>query len=262
MFWRLEREIATVGPEIHGTVFGLPIANSFLLSVVITVLVGCVAYFIVRKFAERPTDTQNILELCYEKMIELTTQITGNENRSKKIFPVIGALFVYIGVANLIGLIPGVTSFTYAGAALFRTPTSDFNTTVGLALAMVLLIQLISIREWGLFGYLGRFFKFKEVYQGFKQGIGAGMMAIVEFLVGLLDIVAECAKVISLSFRLFGNMFAGEVLAVLLLSAVAFVVPALWLSLNLLFAVVQAVVFGSLVAAYYSLAVKEDAENI
>ena len=262
MFWRLEREIASVGPEIHGTIFGVPIANSFLLSVGITVLLALVAYFVIRKFKERPDATQNIFEYMYESMLELTTQITGSEERSKKIFPVIGALFVYIGIANLIGLIPGVTSFTYKGDALFRTPTSDFNTTVGLALAMVLLIQVISIKEWGILGYLGRFFKFKEVYQGFKQGIGAGMMAIVEFLVGLLDIIAECAKVISLSFRLFGNMFAGEVLAVLLLSAVAFVVPALWLSLNLLFAVVQAVVFGSLVAAYYSLAVKEDAEIV
>lgn len=261
MFWRLEREIASVGPEIHGTIFGVPVANSFLLSVAITVVLALIAYFIVRKFQERPDTAQNFIEYIYEVMLDLTSQITGSEERSKKIFPVIGALFVYIGIANLIGLIPGVTSFTYKGGALFRTPTSDFNTTVGLALAMVLLIQLISIKEWGVLGYLGRFFKFKEVYQGFKQGVGAGMMAIVEFLVGLLDIVAECAKVISLSFRLFGNMFAGEVLAVLLLSAVAFVVPALWLSLNLLFAVVQAVVFGSLVAAYYSLAVKEDVET-
>jgi len=79
-------------------------------------------------------------------------------------------------------------------------------------------------------------------------------------LIGLLDIVSEFAKVISLSLRLFGNMYAGDVLAAILLGTLAIAVPAPWLAMNLLVGVLQALVFGALTAAYYSLAVAR-AEN-
>lgn len=259
---RLQRDVADVGPDIVGTIAGFPVANSFLLSLVIVILFAIVSYWITKRFKLVPTRLQNMMESLYEGMLKLTDQITNSKRLSARIFPLIAALFVYIGVANMIGLIPGMTSFTWDGQALFRTPTSDFNTTFGLAFAMILLIQVDSIREWGILGYLGRFFKFKEVYQGFRKGIKNGFLALVDFFIGLMDVIAEIAKIISLSFRLFGNMFAGEVLMVLLLGAVAFVVPALWFSLNLLFALVQAVVFGALTAAYYTLAMKhEEAEE-
>lgn len=256
-FLRIQRDINTVGPEVLGTIGNFPVANSFLLSIVITFIIVCAAFLVIRRFKRVPGSTQNVFEALYEQMVEMVQQITGSQKLAEGIFPVIGALFVYIGIANLIGIIPGVSNVTYNGIQVFRTPTSDYNVTVGLALAMVLLVQVASIRQWGVLSYLGKFFKFKELIAGFRRGIKEGFLALVEFFIGLLDIVAELAKIISLSFRLFGNMFAGEVLGVLVLSALAFLLPALWMSLNLLFSVVQAVVFGALVAAYYTLAVKE-----
>lgn len=259
--FRIQREVTSVGPEIFGNFYGIPITNSFLMSLLIMLLVVIFASIFIPRLKEFPTKTQNAIEAMYEAIIDLIAQIAGNQVWAKRVFPLVATLFVYIGIANLIGLIPGLTSITYDSAPLLRTPTSDFNTTVGLALGVVLVIQIESIADWGMFGYLGRFFKFKEVYQGFKKGIGAGMMGIVEFLIGLLDIFAEFAKVISLSFRLFGNMFAGEVLALLILGAFAYVLPSAWLAMTLLFALVQAVVFGALTAAYYTLALKPIEEN-
>ena len=88
------------------------------------------------------------------------------------------------------------------------------------------------------------------------------MLAIIDFLIGLLDIISEVAKVISLSLRLFGNMYAGEVLAGVVLGAFALIVPTPLVAMSILVAVLQAVVFGSLTAAYYTLAVqKEDGEE-
>jgi F-type H+-transporting ATPase subunit a len=226
------------------------------MSLLVIVLIVIFASIFIPRLQELPGKRQNMVEAIYEAIIDLIAQIAGNEIWAKRIFPLVAALFVYIGVANLIGLVPGLTSITYNDAPLLRTPTSDFNTTLGLALGVVAVIQAASISDWGFFGYLGRFFKFKEVYLGFKKGLGAGAMAIVEFLIGLLDIFAEFAKVISLSFRLFGNMFAGEVLALLILGAFAYVIPSAWLTMNILFAVVQTVVFGALAAAYYTLALK------
>lgn len=259
-FLRIQREVTEVAPDVITTVWGVPITNTFLMSVMIALLFVLLSWMAVKRFTLRPSRFQNVVEVLYEQMLDLVEQITANKQLARRIFPLIAALFLYIGVANLIGLIPGVTSFTYNGEALFRTPTSDFNTTFGLALAMMLFIQFESVRSWGFFKYLGRFFKFKEVFQAFRKGMKEGVLAIIDFFIGLLDIFAEIAKVISLSFRLFGNMFAGEVLALLVLGAFAVVLPSLWLSLNLMFALVQAVVFGALVAAYYTLAL--DAEAI
>ena len=164
---------------------------------------------------------------------------------------------MFFGVSNLIGLIPGVTAFTYNGAPLLRTPTNDFNMTFSIALAMIILTQVVSIKEFGLFGHLGKFIKVKEVIVGFRHGFKSGIMSIVDFVLGLLDIISEIAKVFSLSLRLFGNMYAGEVLMVVLLGAFAVAVPSIWLAMNLLVGVLQAMVFGALTAAYYGLAVQK-----
>jgi F-type H+-transporting ATPase subunit a len=196
--------------------------------------------------------------MLYEAMLGFVEQIVGSKEAARSIFPLVATLFIYIGASNLIGLIPGVTNFTYNETPIFRTPTADFNTTFGLAFAMVTLIQYIDIKRSGMFAYLGKYFQFKQVWDGFKEGLGAGFVAIIHFCIGLLDIISEFAKIASLALRLFGNMYAGEVLAVILLGAIAYIVPSVWLAMNLLTGVVQAMVFGALIAAYYSLVARSE----
>jgi len=260
-FLQISKNITSVQPDVLFYISGWPVTNSLLMSAIILLLFGALALVVKFSFKVKPGSFQNSIEVLYEGMMNLIKQIMGSEKRAQAVFPLIAALFVYVGVANLLPLVPGFSSFEIAGVSMFRTPTSDFNTTFALAVSMIILIQIVSIKEWGVFGYVGRFIKIKEVFLGFRKGIKDGVMALVDFFIGLLDIVAEIAKVISLSFRLFGNMLAGEILAILLIGAFAYVLPALWLSLNILFAVVQAVVFGALVAAYYMLAVKPEVEE-
>ena len=260
-FLRFPRELTSVNSEAVFYVGSLPITNSLLLEFLIILILASFGLFVVSKFrSEQLTKTQNIVEIAYEGLISFVASVTGSPETAKKVFPLVATILVYLVVANLIGIIPGLTSLTYGQSALFRTPTTDFNTTLGLAIAVVLIIQAASIQSYGLLGYLGKFFKFKGIYQGFKKSPMDGFIAIIEFFIGLLDIFAEFAKIISLSFRLFGNMFAGEVLAVLILGALAFFIPAIWLSMSLLFAAVQAVVFGALTAVYYTLALKPEDE--
>ena len=237
-----------------------PVTNTFLLITFIFVLCIVFAAVFVRKFKVVPSRLQGMVEYFYESLASLSLSITGVEKRSKEIFPVMASLIVYITIANLIGLVPGLTSILFHGTPIFRSPMSDFNTTFGLAFAMVLMLQLVTIREWGFLGYLGRFFQFKKLYQGARGGFSEFFVAVIEFLVGIMDILSEIAKVVSLSFRLFGNVFAGEVILTLLVGAVAYVVPSLWMALSILFGVIQAIVFGALVGAYYTGAIKEENE--
>lgn len=256
-FLQVHQEITSIAPEVLGTVYGVPITNSFMSTILIAAIIASLGAFVVPRFKTIPGIFQSVVELAYEAMTNLIAQITTNIQMARDVVPLVTALFVFVGLSNALGLLPGLGSLTWEGVSVFRTPTSDFNTTVGLALAVVLLIQIDSIRLWGPIGYLGRFIKVKELYAGARGGLSTFGTAMIEFFVGLLDIFSEVAKIISLSFRLFGNMFAGEVLMVLILSAFAFGVPALWLAMSSLFAIVQAIVFGALATVYYTLAMKE-----
>ncbi len=254
-------QVPTAQPPIEAepiiTIGALHITNAMLLGVVLTITLFLFFSRVKKKASIVPSKLQAALEILVGGFITLLEQITGDRAKAEKLLPLVGTIFIFFGLSNFIGLIPGVTSITYNGIALFRTPTNDFNMTFSVALAVVILTQIMSIRAFGLFGHIGKFIKVKEVIQGFKKGIGAGVLSIVDFLIGLLDIVGEIAKVVSLSLRLFGNMYAGEVLAAILLGAFAVAVPAPWMAMNMLVAVLQAMVFGSLTAAYYTLAVEQ-----
>jgi len=256
----IQREIATIEPGIVFRVFGFPIANSTLLITVITLLIAAFCFFAVRKFTLYPGKFQVLVEEIYLGMCNLIVQITGNKKMADKIFPLIGSLLVFIFISNFIGLIPGITVFSFGGDSVFRTPTADVNTTLGLAVGCMLVIHGTMLKQKGVFGYLGTFFKVKEVVQGFRSGIKSGLLSLVDLFIGLLDIIGELAKIVSLSLRLFGNMYAGDVLATILLGLFAYVIPAAWLGMNLLSAVVQAVVFSALVTVFYSLAVSPEDE--
>lgn len=255
-----EREISNIGPEAVAMIGNFKIVNSTLMILLITLLLLTVYLVYVRKFKERPENAQSFMEILYENIAGFLDQITGNRDRSEAILPLIGTLFVFLGISNLIGLVPGLTSITIGDVPLFRSPTADFNLTFTLALGAVVGIQIVSLKKNGLFGYLGQYFKVKHVIKSFKESIGKGFTSLIDFGIGLLDIVGELAKVLSLSLRLFGNIYAGEVLAVILIGALAWVVPAAWTTMNVLVGVIQALVFGSLVAAYYTLAVSGNEE--
>lgn len=254
---QIEAVNQTIVSDTIFILWGFPFTNSILMAFLITIIIGIFSFFVSKNVKIVPEKWQIVYEWLYNSIKGLIDQITGDPVISAKIFHLIAGLFIFIGMSNLLGIfIPFLGSFTYNGNSIFRTPTTDFNVTVSLATAMILLVQIESIRKWGFLKYASNFFKFHEIFNGFRKGISQGIMGIINFLIGLLDIISEFAKVISLSMRLFGNMFAGETLAVILLGFFAYLLPVSWMAMNIFVGFVQAMVFGSLTAAYYSLAVK------
>lgn len=255
---RIQSEIPQIGPNTVFNVFGFPVANTTLMILFIGLLIVFAAFLMKKRDKLVPDSIQNFAESFYEVIFDLINQVTGNPLVTNKIFPLVASLLVFVLLSNLEGLIPGINEITWKGVPMFRSPTTDFNTTFGLALAFLLLIQVESIKSSGIFGYIGKFFQFKQVWVAFRSSIKEGFIAIIMFAIGILDIVSEIAKVVSLSLRLFGNMYAGQVLATVILAGFAYGLPALWMSLNVLSAVVQTVVFALLVTAYYSTSVDLD----
>jgi len=256
-----ERVLTPIQPDIVFSIGNFGVANSTLMIVLIALLFLGIGLFAVRKFTLIPSTFQSIIEMVYESILGLVQQITGNRYHAERIFPVIAAILVYFAVANVIALVPGLTDITYNGIAIFRTPTSDFNTAFGVSLAAVFALNYISLQEYGFLGYLGTFFNIKGVINGFKKSIMDGFIGLVELFVGLLNIIGEVAKVVSLSFRLFGNVYAGQVLAIIIAGALAVGLPVVWTVMSGFTGILQGMVFASLVAVYYTLSLKPVENN-
>ncbi len=259
-FFQIQRDISGIQPDIIFNIFNYPVSNTTLL--ILLIMIVLVLVFAFRKYKIIPSKFQALFELFYEVVFSLVHQVTGNKKVAERVFVITATIFLYLMLTNLVGIyVPGLTSITYDGISVFRTPTSDFNTTFGLAVGMILLTHLVSIKDFGFFGHVGKFLQFKEVYVGFRKSPAEGGMAMVGFFVGILDVVGEFAKIIALSLRLFGNMYAGEVLATVIFGGLAFALPALWSGMSTLSGIVQAVVFGLLFTAYYSASVKHPEES-
>jgi len=275
-FIQYKSELPGIEPDTIFSIGNLPISNAMFMGVFVTIIVAAIAFTINRTIKMRPSKFQTVVEIAVQAFLDQCVQVLRSKKVGGQLLPLVGAIFIFFGFSNLITLIPGVTSFTFDGLPVFRTATNDFNMTFPVALGIILLTQWASIRKFGIFKHLGKFFKIKEVLvavrDGFVEGkkksflhgilkaFAKGMLAIVDFFLGLLDIISEVAKAFSLSLRLFGNMFAGDILAALLLGAFALVVPAILVGFNLMVGAIQALVFGVLTAAYYGLAISDDSE--
>ena len=257
-FFQIKSEIPNVAPDIVFNFYGGAVSKSFLLSFLVTILFVFLVFYTKHALKKSYGSFLAVVEMFYEVLSTFLKKLGGSSAQAKLIFPISASIFAFVAVSNLISIIPGLSSFSYNGISIFRTPTADFNTTFGIALGMILIINAIALKDFGFVEYFSKFFQFKQVFLGFKSGIKDGLFAIINFGIGLLDIISELAKIISLSLRLFGNIYAGEVLIVVLFGALAFVAPTLWMSMSLLFGLVQAVVFSSLITVYYAQARKPD----
>lgn len=256
-FFQIKQHVPDIEAHTLFSVGSFPVKDSSVMIAFLTLLFVILA-LVVRRFKMVPRSTaQGFFEYIYEMTFNLIEGIVGSKTRAEKVFPTIGAIMLYILVANLVPMFPGIGAFMFGEYHLFRPATADFNTTFGLALAVVLTTQLIGIKEWGFFKFISRYFPIQDVYHGFKKGIGAGFESLIHLFVGVLELVGEVAKSISLSMRLFGNIFAHEVLTIVILGAFAYILPAIWMGFGLLVGVVQAMVFGILTAIYYSMVIKE-----
>ena len=255
-FLQIPRLIDPIYSETIFTIFGFKINNSTIFSIFVLFLFAFICFFVIRKFKIKPGKIQIAIEIIYGLIENFILQITNSKKETKTILPFIGAIFLFVLFSNLLGILPGLTNITYDGKALFRIPTSDFSTTFILAFASFIIIQIISIKDFGIFGYIGKFIKIKELYLGFKNSFKQGALSVVVFFVGFLDIIGEFAKLASISLRLFGNMYAGIVLATVISGIMAYGLPSFLVAIGLLVGIVQAIVFSALITIYYTLAVK------
>ncbi|MDB4940220.1 MAG: synthase subunit F-type H+-transporting ATPase subunit a [Candidatus Doudnabacteria bacterium] len=235
------------------------VTNTYINSTLTVILFVILAFFVKRSIKEVPTGIQNFFEFIIETLLTYFDQVTGDRKKSLKFLPLIGTLFLFIVVSNWIGLLPGVGSVgIHRGAEfipLFRGANTDLNLTLAMAVFGVIASHVIGIGTIGFWRYFNKFIKAGDIVKSFKsKNFMIVFTAFIEFGVGLIEIVSEIAKLFSLSLRLFGNVFAGEVLLTVLGSIIAYAVPLPFIALELLVGLIQATVFSLLVLVYISVA--------
>ena len=192
-------------------------------------------------------------------------QVTHDRKKSLKFLPIVGSLFFFILISNWLGIFPGIGSIgrwlSVHGEAelvpIFRPANTDLNTTLAMAVLGVAISHVFGIIAIGFWKYANKFVKLGDIWQSFRKGGMSIMVAFIEFGVGFIEIISEVAKIVSLSLRLFGNVFAGEVLLTVMASLLAFVVPLPFIGLEILVGFIQALVFAMLVLVYLSVATTE-----
>ncbi len=259
-FLRIEAgEISIKSPKLFEA-FGIPFTGPMITALTITLLLLVSVVFISPriKIKGKPGKLQTALEMIYVWFFDLVEKIARSPKTARQIMPIIMAIFVYIALSNTIALLPIIGSITYDGKAIFTTSTKDLNITFGIAATVVLWTHVLSILKYNPINHIFKFIKLNQLVKGIRKGPGGIFMAVIEFFIGLLDVISEFAKSLSLSLRLFGNMFAGEVLTTLLMSAFAIILPAGLIFYGVFGGVLQALVFAALSASYFGASLSDD----
>lgn len=203
-----------------------------------------------------PGRFQAAVELVVIGLYDLFASVVNDDRLARKFFPLVGTMFIFIVLGNWMGIFPGVGSITIMGhhdghemaIPLFRSMNADVNMTLAIAFIAMASVQFFGMSELGIGGYGSKF-----IVAPWKDPIG--------MFVGFLEIIGEFSKVISFTFRLFGNIFAGEVLLIVISYLVPYIAPVPFLGMELFVGLIQGLVFALLTTAFLKSAVTSHHEH-
>ncbi len=218
------------------------VTNSLFLTFIVSFILIVFSLAFYRKINIIPGKLQSAVEMGMEWFLDLMHSTLGSLEKAERYFPLVATIFIFIMVSNLLGIFPGVGSFLIKNEGhflpLFRSPAADLNFTLAFAVISVLVTNILGAAAVGIFAHLGKFLNFKNP---------------IAFFIGILEIVSEIAKIISLSFRLFGNVFAGEVLLAIIFFLAPYFIPLPFLLLELFVGLIQSFLFAMLTLVSISL---------
>jgi F-type H+-transporting ATPase subunit a len=233
--------------EKLGTVMGMPITNTLLTSVLVSVFLMAFSVWFSRRLTMVPSRLQSFFEAIIVYVQNFVQETLEDATLARKYFPLLMTSFLFIALCNLAEFIPGVHSVQFLGAAgeyvpFLRGTNTDLNMTLALTLVVVFMIEAAGIMALGFWHYMHKFFTLESP---------------IKFFVGIVEFVSELARIISFSFRLFGNIFAGQVLIAVVTFFVPVILPAPLMLFEMFVGVVQAAIFTLLTLFFIKLAVSE-----
>ena len=247
--------------------FGFPITNSIIAAwLTIIVLVG-ISYAVTHRVKLIPGRLQCLLEFALGWLYDFCQEVAG-EKYGRRFFPVVTTIFLFVIMNAWLSLLPGFGSILVTVAEgepvhLLRAANTDINMPLALALVSFVFVEYFGIRAHGGFGYLSKFINvgqfFRSIGQLFRGKLRAGLSGmftgVIDIFVGILEALSELVRIVSFTFRLFGNMTAGEILLLIAIFLVPWVLALPFYGLELLVGFVQALIFGGLTLVFLTLAI-------
>jgi len=246
---------------------GFTVTNTLLASWVSIIVLVALAWAVTRRIKLIPSRLQSLLEFAIEWMLNLCVDVAGEKN-GRRFFPVITTIFLFVLFNAWLGLIPGFGSILIGGTEghqvhLLRGANTDINMPLALAIVSFIFVEYFGLRSGGGLRYLKKFINVGQFFRGAGQLIrgkvragvvGVGMGAI-DIFVGLLEGLSEMVRIVSFTFRLFGNMTGGEILILMMFFLAPWVLAIPFYGLELLVGLVQAIVFAGLTLVFATIAV-------
>ena len=263
--FKVRQIVIHLAPETILYLGGFKVTNTLLTSWLAIVILTLLAILTSRKLVDVPKalSLQNVVETVIEALYTFMQGIVGS--KARVFFPVVGTFFLYILVSNWLGLFPGFGSVGFweeqAGQRVFvpllKSSTADLNTTIALATCAVISLQAYGIRFYGLVGYgsrflaIGRFVQFfRASAHGEKPSLSLLFRGFLDLFIGLMELFEDLTKVLSFSFRLFGNVFGAEVLLVVIAFLVPYAISIPFMALEIFGGFIQAFIFAVLTTAF------------
>ena len=230
--------------ERLGSVFGFPITNSVVMTWLVMALLIGFAFFFGRSLKLVPGKFQAAVEWLFDTVMTYMAEALESETLAKRFFPLIVSIFLLVLVGNELEFVPGVGSVGLLHGTmltpLLRTPAADLNFTLALAAISFFTIEISGLTALGLLKYAGRF---------------VNLRSPIDFAVGLIELISNLARLISFSFRLFGNIFAGEVMVLVALYFAPYLLPVPLMAFETFVGFIQAFVFSILTLFFIKLAI-------
>lgn len=239
-----------LAPGVLGHFLGVPITNTLVASWLVVSLLFVLSFVLYRRRSLKPGKLQMVAELLIGGSYDYIKETLESEKLARTFFPLIMTIFIFILAINWLGLLPGVDAIgMYLDShgeerfVPFVHPAStDLNITIAFAIIAFVTIEVAGVALLGFVKYFGKFINFKSP---------------LAFLIGIIELFSEIARLISFSFRLFGNIFAGKTLILIAIFFVPFVLPVPLLAFELFVGFIQAFIFGVLTLFFIKLAIEE-----
>ena len=237
----------SLSAEKIGTFMGISVTNTLLMSLVVFVILVTIAFIIRKNLALIPGRLQALVEILFTGILDYIIETLEDEKLARKLFPLILTIFLFIFTANIIEFTPGIGSigWTHPGGEfvpLLRSMNTDLNTTLALTVIAFVVIEIVGVATLGFLRYSKKF---------------VNLSSVLGFMVGIIELFSEVARLVSYSFRLFGNIFAGEVMILVIQHFVPMVLPVPIMLFEVFVGFIQAAIFALLTLFFVKIAITE-----
>lgn len=237
----------SLSAEKIGTLSGLPITNTMLMSFVVFAILAILAFVVRRNLALIPGRLQTLVETLFVGILDYMTETLEDAKLARKIFPLVLTIFLFIFTANLIEFTPGIGSMGWFEGdgefvPLLRSMNTDLNTTLALTIIAFISIEVVGVATLGFLRYSKKF---------------VNVSSVLGFMVGIIELFSEVARLVSFSFRLFGNIFAGEVMILVIQHFVPMLLPVPIMIFEVFVGFIQAAIFALLTLFFVKMAITE-----